>query len=89
MGNRLNLRNGIRKASAVDFAERSLKKGDLVIADGQLEYRQYETNGQKRTAAEIIVRHQGDVTLMVKAPDRPAQQPAQRRERGSEPGGRN
>ena len=76
----------IWKPASIDFAGRNLKKGDLIIAEGQMEYRQYETNGQKRTAAEIVINPgRGDITLMAKAPERPAQQPAQRRDRGAEP----
>ena len=36
----------IWKPASIDFAGRNLKKGDLIIAEGQMEYRQYETNGQ-------------------------------------------
>ena len=48
------------------FAERNLKKGDLFVAEGQLEYRSYEKDGRKRTAVEIINTGRGDITLMVK-----------------------
>jgi single-stranded DNA-binding protein len=49
------------------FAERNLKKADLFVAEGQLEYRSYEKDGRKRTAVEIIINTgRGDFTLMVK-----------------------
>jgi len=74
------------KKSAVSFAERNLKKGDLVIVEGRLENRSYEKDGETRHVTEIAVREgRGDVHLMAKAG---AERAEPRRSRaGSEPGG--
>jgi single-strand DNA-binding protein len=56
------------KKSAVTFAERNLKKGDLVIVEGRLENRSYQKDGQTYYVAEIVVREgRGDIQLMAKA----------------------
>jgi len=75
------------KKSAVTFAERNLKKGDLVIVEGRLENRSYQKEGQTHHVTEIAVREgRGDIHLMVKAgADRP--EPAPRRGGGAQPGG--
>ena len=71
------------KQAAVDFAERSLKRGDLAIVEGRLENRSFEQDGVKRTVTEIVVREgRGDVTLMARAAER-APAPAPRDETGS------
>lgn len=58
------------KKQSVEFADRNFKKGDLVAIEGQLEYRDYEKDGQKHRAAEIAVRTgRGDVTLLAKRPE--------------------
>lgn len=36
-----------------DFAANYLTKGDLVYVQGEMQYREWEQNGQKRTSAEI------------------------------------
>jgi single-strand DNA-binding protein len=75
------------KPASIDFAERNLKKGDLVVVEGQLENRSFDKAGVKTYVTEIVVRAgRGDVTLMVHATDRPA--PQQRRAPGAEPAGR-
>jgi len=44
------------KKAAVTFAERTLKKGDLVIAEGRIENRSYQKEGQTHYMTEIAVR---------------------------------
>jgi single-strand DNA-binding protein len=44
------------KRAAVAFAERTLKKGDLVIVEGRLENRSYQKEGQTHHVTEIAVR---------------------------------
>ncbi len=59
------------RKTAVDFAERNLRKGDLVMVEGRLENRSYEKDGEKRFVTEITVREgRGDITLMAKAAER-------------------
>jgi single-strand DNA-binding protein len=56
------------KKAAVSFAERTLKKGDLVIAEGRIENRSYQKEGQTHYMTEIAVREgRGDIQLMAKA----------------------
>jgi single-strand DNA-binding protein len=43
------------KKAAVTFAERNLKKGDLVIVEGRLENRSYQKEGQTHHVTEIAV----------------------------------
>jgi single-stranded DNA-binding protein len=76
------------KKAAVTFAERTLKKGDLVIVEGRLENRSYQTDGQTHHVAEIAVREgRGDIHLMAKAGAERAE-PAPRRSRAAaQPGG--
>jgi single-strand DNA-binding protein len=76
------------KKAAVTFAERSLKKGDLVMVEGRLENRSYQKDGQTHYVTEIAVREgRGDIHLMAKAgPERPDQAPRRGRAR-AEPGG--
>lgn len=38
-----------------DVAEEYLRKGQMVAVEGRLQIRQYEKDGDKRTAAEVIV----------------------------------
>ena len=75
------------KKSAVTFAERNLKKGDLVIVEGRLENRSYQKEGQTHHVTEIAVREgRGDIHLMAQAgADR--LEPAPRRGGGAQPGG--
>jgi single-strand DNA-binding protein len=76
------------KKAAVTFAERNLKKGDLVIVEGRLENRSYQKDGQTNHVTEIAVREgRGDIHLMAKAGAERAE-PAPRRSRGgAQPGG--
>ena len=61
-------------------AERFLKKGASVTLHGKLTYRQYEKDGSKRTATEIVMESfiphqyekQNDSTPPPPAPDQPA-----------------
>ena len=78
----------LRNAAAVAFAERNLKKGDVVIVEGRLENRSYQKEGQTHHVTEIAVREgRGDLELMAKAgSDRPEQAPRRSRT-GAEPGG--
>jgi single-strand DNA-binding protein len=66
---------------------RYLKKGSLVAVEGSIANREYtDKEGVKRQVTEIAVRpFKGDITMLGDPPDRPAQQPAQRRDRGAEP----
>jgi single-strand DNA-binding protein len=70
------------KKAAATFAERHLKKGDLVVVEGRLENRSYQKDGETRYVTEIAVREgRGDIHLMAKAgAERPEQAP--RRSRG-------
>jgi single-strand DNA-binding protein len=66
------------RKTAVDFAERNLRKGDLVMVEGRLENRSYEKDGEKRFVTEITVREgRGDITLMAKAAERAPAAPAE------------
>ena len=65
------------KKAAVDFAERNLNKGDLVLVEGRLEKRSYEKDRETREVTEIVVREgRGDIHLMARPRDE------QTRERG-------
>jgi len=66
---------------------RYLKKGSLVAVEGSIANREYtDKDGVKRQVTEIAVRlFKGDITMLGDPPDRPAQRPAQRRDRGAEP----
>jgi single-strand DNA-binding protein len=66
---------------------RYLKKGSLVAVEGSIANREYtDKDGVKRQVTEIAVRpFKGDITMLGDPPDRPAQQPAHRRDRGAEP----
>ena len=76
------------KQAAVAFAERDLKKGDLVIVEGRLEHRSYQKDGQTHHVTEIAVREGGgDLELMAKASGERPEQAARRRRTGAEPGG--
>ena len=44
------------KNAAVTFAERNLKKGDLVMVEGRHENRSYQKDGQTHHVTEIAVR---------------------------------
>jgi single-stranded DNA-binding protein len=59
-----------------------LRKGSKVYVEGSLEYREFEVRGEKKIAAEIVLRpFSGELTMLDRAPDaeRPASGPAQRR----------
>ena len=76
-----------RKA-AVTFAERNLKRGDLVIVEGRLENRSYQKDGQTHHVTEIAVREgRGDIHLMAKAGAERAEPPPRRSRAGAQPGG--
>lgn len=42
-------------AQTADLVERYLDKGSLVYVDGEMQYREYEHDGQQKTSAEIRV----------------------------------
>jgi single-strand DNA-binding protein len=68
-----------------EVAMKYLKKGSQAYVEGQLETRQWDKDGEKRYATEVVLRpFRSDLVLLDK-PDRPAQQPARRRDRGSAP----
>jgi single-strand DNA-binding protein len=76
------------KKAGVSFAERNLRKGDLVMVEGQLENRSYQKDGQTHLVTEIAVREgRGEIHLMAKAgTERPEPAPPRDRE-GAQPGG--
>src|ERR1700733_737510 len=69
---------------AMDF----LKKGSRAFVEGRLETRSWEKDGRKHYATGDVNRPTTGHVILLDKPDRPAQQPAQRRERGAEPAGR-
>jgi single-strand DNA-binding protein len=74
-----------------EVATRYLKKGAQVYVEGQLETRSWDKDGQTHYATEVVLRpFNSDLQMLDKAPDRPADPPAQSR-RGArrEPSGRN
>jgi single-strand DNA-binding protein len=76
-----------------EVASRFIKKGSQLYLEGQLEHREYEKDGERRFATEVVLRpFNGEIQLLDKAPapERPAEPPAQSR-RGArrEPAGRN
>jgi single-strand DNA-binding protein len=74
-----------------EVATRYLKKGAQVYVEGQLETRSWDKDGQTHYATEVVLRpFNSDLQMLDKAPDRPADPPAQSR-RGArrEPAGRN
>ena len=76
-----------RKA-AVTFAERNLKKGDLVMVEGRLENRSYQKEGQTHYVTEIAVREgRGDIQLMAKAGSERPEGTARRGRAGAQPSG--
>lgn len=50
---------------------RYMKKGRMVIADGRLMLREWEQNGQKRTAAEVVA----DSVFFMDRPSEPSEPP--------------
>ncbi len=57
-----------------EVAKRFLKKGSLVYVEGQLEIRSWEKNDEKRYTTEVVLRpYNGDLQMLDKAPDRPAE----------------
>jgi single-strand DNA-binding protein len=76
------------KKAAVTFAERHLKKGDLVVVEGRLENRSYQKDGQTHQVTEIAVREgRGDIHLMAKAGAERSEPAARRGRGGAQPGG--
>ena len=62
------MHGGSDRHPALAFAERNLKKDDLVIVEGRLENRSYQKEGQTHHVTEIAVREgRGDLELMAKA----------------------
>lgn len=60
-----------------EIATRYLKKGSTVLIEGQLEHRNWEKDGEKRYATEVVIRpFNGSLSLQDKAPERPSEQPA-------------
>jgi single-strand DNA-binding protein len=66
-----------------------LKKGAQVYLEGQLETRSWDKDGQTHYATEVVLRpFNSDLQMLDKAPDRPADPPAQSRRGGRrEPSG--
>ena len=54
----------ITNENLVKIARDYVKKGDLVGIEGQLEYRQWEKDGQKHTTAEVVVGFSGRLHLL-------------------------
>jgi single-strand DNA-binding protein len=76
------------KKAAVAFAERTLRKGDLVIVEGRLENRSYQKEGQTHHVTEIAVREgRGDLELMAKAGGERPEQAPRRSRTGARPDG--
>jgi single stranded DNA-binding protein len=74
-----------------EVAMNYLKKGSQAYVEGQLETRSWDKDGVKQYVTEVVLRpFNSGLVLLDKAPDRPADPPAQSR-RGArrEPGGRN
>jgi single-strand DNA-binding protein len=65
-----------------------LRKGSQAYIEGQIESRSWEKDGQKHYATEVVLRPFNSELLLLDKAERPAAQPAQRRERGAEPSGR-
>lgn len=60
----------IHEEHAARAAEQYLKKGSLCYVEGQLETRQWEKNGEKRFATEVVLRpYRGHLTLLEKRED--------------------
>lgn len=51
-------------SNLIKIARDYVKKGDLVGIEGQLEYRQWEKDGQKHTTAEVVVGFSGRLHLL-------------------------
>lgn len=69
-------------------AVKYLRKGSQAYIEGQIESRSWEKDGQKHYATEVVLRPFNSELLLLDKAERPAAQPAQRRERGAEPSGR-
>lgn len=54
----------ITNENLIKIAREYVKKGDLVGIEGQLEYRQWEKDGQKHTTAEVVVGFSGRLHLL-------------------------
>lgn len=71
-----------------EVATRFVKKGSQLYLEGQLEHREYEKDGERRFATEVVLRpFNGQIQLLGSAPERPTEQPKQRRD-GTGPSGR-
>jgi single-strand DNA-binding protein len=71
-----------------EVATRFVKKGSQLYLEGQLEHREYEKDGERRFATEVVLRpFNGEIQLLDKAPERPAEPPAQSGRQQRKPSG--
>jgi single-strand DNA-binding protein len=68
-----------------EVAMKYLRKGSQAYVEGQIETRSWENDWQKHYATEVVLRPFNSELLLLNKAERPAAQPAQRRERGAEP----
>jgi single-strand DNA-binding protein len=74
--------------AAGEVAMQYLKKGSKAYIEGRLETNKYtDKEGIERQQTQVVIRPYNGQLILLDKPDRPAQQPAQRRERGAEPAG--
>ena len=71
-----------------EVATRFVKKGSQLYLEGQLEHREYEKDGERCFATEVVLRpFNGEIQLLDKAPERPAEPPAQTGRQQRKPSG--
>lgn len=70
-----------------EVAMKYVKKGSKIYIEGQLETRSYGNDRDVRYISEVVMRPFHSHLVLLDKPDRPAGQPAQRRDRGEEPRG--
>ncbi len=63
--------------AAVEFAERNIRKGDMVMVEGQIKTRSYNKDGDTRYVTEIVVRpYNGQLTSSPRKTRSPRDRPS-------------
>jgi single-strand DNA-binding protein len=72
-----------------EIAMKYLKKGSKAYVEGRVETNKYtDKDGVERYQTQVAIRPFNGQIVLLDKPDRPAEQPRQRRDRGAEPAGR-